>query len=334
MSKQNLFILSTPSQAFFLSKAPEILKNAVVIMTVTNKSIASKILKHLKEFELDYTAIVYMAENQDRLKLPKILFFRFWLFQFKRKFKSFKGVYIGSYSNLYHLNMVGEYENTSKIYLLYDGMQIISVAHNRKNSDPQLRTLPGSFKKMGFKQPKIKSLNFIGPFSLEVHPRDTFKTFKHENCKQPKLEENKVIFVGMPLVQLGIVSMDFYFMCLQKLKLRFPTKTFSYVPHPRETRDSILKIAEVMEIRHFKAIFEEEYLQSDSFPGTVVSFYSSVLANMIYLRANTHIYTIAIPEQKFLRKEFYKNYQVTHGFLKDLRVSGINIIELPEESAN
>ena len=42
--------------------------------------------------------------------------------------------YIGSYSNFYHLSLVGEYEKNSKIFLLYDGMQIISVAHNRKNN--------------------------------------------------------------------------------------------------------------------------------------------------------------------------------------------------------
>ena len=43
MFQKNLFILSTPSQAFFLSKAPELIENAVVVVTVPNKTIASKI---------------------------------------------------------------------------------------------------------------------------------------------------------------------------------------------------------------------------------------------------------------------------------------------------
>ncbi len=75
---------------------------------------------------------------------------------------------MGSYSNFYHLSIVGEYEKNSKIFLLYDGMQLISVAHNRKNNNVEVRNLPCFFIKLKFKQPKIESLNFVGPFSLHV----------------------------------------------------------------------------------------------------------------------------------------------------------------------
>ena len=324
----NLFILSTPSQAFFLSKAPELIENAGVVLTVPNKKTASKILEYLQDFKFEFTSIVYVAGNNDRLKLFKILFFRVWLFQFKRKFETFENVYIGSYSNFYHLSIIGEYEKNSKISLLYDGMQIISVAYNRKINKTEVRSLPRVFIQLSFKQPKIATLNFVGPFFLDVNSRDTFKSLQRGNQNgHPRLDETKIIFVGQPLVQYEIVSNDFYLRCLRRLSEKFPNKKVLYVPHPRENKENIEKIAAFLEIKIFNGIFEEEYLNSKVFPKTVVSFYSSVLGNLCYLRAETDIYAIAIDEANFLRKEIYDNYQLTFSFLEKLDSSRMNIIE-------
>ncbi|PTX42611.1 hypothetical protein C8P64_3041 [Christiangramia gaetbulicola] len=324
----NLFVLSTPSQAFFLSRAPELLENAIVIATVTDKTTASKIFEHLQEFEFEYTLIVYMVDNNDWLKPLKILYFRIWLFQFKKKFKTFQNVYIGSYSNIYHLSIIGEYEKKSKISLLYDGMQIISVAYNRKLNNSEVRSLPRVFRQLKFKQPKIPSLNFVGPFTLDVNSRDTSKSLNRKNQNEhPKLDETEVIFVGQHLVQLEIVSNDFYLKCLRGLVKKFPNKKVLYIPHPRENKVNLEKISEFLEIKTFNGIFEEEYLNSKVFPKTVVSFYSSVLGNLCYLRAETDLYAIAIPEANFLRKELYDNYQVTFSFLKQLDSPKISIID-------
>ena len=324
----NLFILSTATQAFFLSKAPELIKKDVLILTVTNKNQVHQILVHLKEFNWEEIVILKTPKKNDSLVHVKVIYFRLWLWWFKIRRINFKEIYIGSYSNLYHLSIVGEYEHKSKIFLLYDGMQIISVAHNRKNNNLNVRTLPDSFTRLKFIQPKIESLNFVGPFSLPVNPGDTFKTFKKKNHQHhPQLNESKVVFVGQPLVEIGYVSRDYYLNNLKEVKKKFSDKEILYIPHPREARKQIKKIAELLKIKIFDNIFEEEYFNSSVFPKTVVSHYSSVLGNLCYLEAKTDLHAIRIPEAKFLSKKGYDNYQINFSFLEQLDHSRMNIIE-------
>jgi hypothetical protein len=321
----NLFIISTPSQAFFLAQSPELIKNAVLVVTVPNKRIASKIHENLKDFNFEYSSIVYITKLYDKLVLFKIFYFKIWFIQFKLRFKTFENIYIGSYSNFYHLSIIGEYENYSKIFLLYDGMQLMSVAYNRLTAKDKVRSLPTAFTALGFKQPLIKSLNFVSPFFLRVHPNDSSVILQNNNnFNHPKLVESEVIVVGQPLEQLKIVSEKFYLRCLQDIIQKFPNKKVFYVPHPRENNDSIAKISSILEIKSFGKIFEEEYLRSSVFPQTVISFYSSVLGNMAFLKTSTKLYAIAIPEANFRRKELYENYKLTLKFLKKQGVQVIN----------
>ena len=328
MSKKRLFILSTPSQAFFLSQAPELMNKDILILTVRTQEVADAILFHLGDFNWEEVIVINTLEEGSIFGKLKILQFRYWLWRFKRRRKNIEGVYMGSYSNFHQLCIVGEYEKNSKIFLLYDGMQIIAVAQNRKDGNDNVRKLPNSFLQLKFKQPKIRSLNFVGPFFLNVKATDSFKILeKNSREKHPYLEDEKVLFVGMPLVQLGIVSREFYLKNLQVIKERFSDKTVLYVPHPRENQEEITKIAKILEIKAFNGIFEEEYLSRPVFPRTVVSFYSSVLGNLCYLRAETDIYAIVIPEANFLRKEVYDNYQLTLNFLKQLDSPKMNIVQ-------
>lgn len=328
MTKKNLFILSTPSQAFFLSKAPELINKDILILTVRTQEEADAILVHLGKFDWEEVIVIKTPGEIDHFGKLKIIQFRFWLWRFKRERNHFEGIYMGSYSNFHQLSIIGEYENNSKIFLLYDGMQIIAVAHNRMDSDHKIRRLPNSFLSFKFKQPEIKSLNFVSPFPLEVKPTDSLKILKKDAGEtHPQLDEEKVIVVGQPLVQLDIVSVEFYFTNLRGLKEKFSDKKVFYVPHPRENEDDIAKVAEIFEIKVFKGIFEEEYLNSAIFPKTVVSFYSSVLGNLCYLRAKTDIYAIHITESNFLRKQIHHKYLLTFSFIKDLDDSRIKIIE-------
>lgn len=324
----NLFILSTASQAFFLSKAPELIHKDILILTVSTQKQADAILVHLGKFDWEEVIVIKTPGKNDNFGKLKIIYFRFWLWRFKRERNHFEGIYMGSYSNFHQLSIIGEYENNSKIFLLYDGMQIIADAHTRKDSNHKIRRLPNSFLRLKFKQPKIQSLNFIAPFFLDVKSTDSFKILeKDKHNKHPELDEEKVLFVGMPLVQLDIVSREFYLKNLREIKEKFSDKKVFYVPHPRENEDNIAKVAEIFEIKVFKGIFEEEYLNSAIFPKTVVSFYSSVLGNLCYLRAKTDIYAIHISESNFLRKKIHHKYLLTFSFLKDLDDSRIEIIE-------
>lgn len=329
MSSQSLFILSTPSQAFFLSKAPELLENAVVVVTISNKKNAVKIFKYLQDINLNHTATVYLAKNNDLFKLPKIIYFRIWLLLFKQKFEIFKNVYIGSYTNFYHLGILAEYEDKAKLFLLYDGGQIIPVAKMRKTANHKVRNLPRSFVKMGIKQPQVNSLNFVAPFKLSVSKSDSVKVLNNDaRVKHPSLDESQVYFVGQPLVDLEIVSKEFYLETLRLVKDKFPDKRLVYVPHPREDKNNLKHIQNIMEIDFFEDIFEEKFLNSEIFAQTIISFYSSVLFNFCYLNAGTNLYAINIPEANFLRKSIYHNIQIIYAYIEQAKYHNLNILYL------
>ena len=149
--KYNLYILSTPSQAFFLSKMPELIRNGVLVLTVTNKDFANRILKYLDNYSWKTIHIIIVPSNDNKNNRSRLIFFRVWLWYFKLKYSGFEAVHFGSYSNLFQLSILSEYENLAESYLLYDGTQILAVAKNRMDLNHKIRRFPKSFIFLNFK---------------------------------------------------------------------------------------------------------------------------------------------------------------------------------------
>lgn len=298
---KSVFILSTPSQAFFLSLTPELVENSFLILTVKSDQDAKNILGYLCNLKWKRIYTWYIPKTNKRSEYLKFLFLRINLWKLKKSLSNIKKIFIGSYVNQYHLSILAEFENKSEIFLLYDGLQMISAAHFRKNGSPLKREHPGLIRLLAFKRPLLKALNYVSPVLLDVPENDSLYLIKSaKTFKQKFYDPNVILFVGQPISDkgVGLVGSKFYLQVLQYLVEHHPEKDIIYVAHPRESLEMLESISHIMRIKKLETIFEKYFLSTDRIPGKIYSFYSSVLLNLIFLGTEGEIISIRIPNSE------------------------------------
>jgi hypothetical protein len=323
----SLVLISTASQAFFLSRSPAIANDSVLVLTVKSKDEANKILHHVRSLDWKQINIwkIPLAEDKDvYLKLLKI---RVKILALKFRFPHFSKVYIGSYANLVHLAVLAEYENSCTSILLYDGLQLVSVNHFRnKGSDENRKNLPKAYKLLGFKNPKILNLTYISPLDLKITGNDRIEVIKSMKASiLQEVDEESIYFIGQPLSAVGMVTAEYYVETLKKFKAGSHNK-ITYFPHPRESNKVVKELSGIFEIKVPDTIFEEYFLEQNTIPGEIVSFYSSVLVNLIYLKAPIKITSIEIPKYKINVGRFYQLLAPTYEYFHNISEKNFRII--------
>lgn len=329
--KKSLFLLSTPSQAFFLSHTPQLVSNAVLIITVKKQEEERKILKYIehldwKEIQVWFTGV--KEDGWEQLLLPRLRFKIFW---FKIFHHSFERVFIGSYVNIIHLSVLAEYERQCKSYLLYDGLQMIStnLIRNQKEEE-KVKNFPKPYKRLGFKKPEIKSLTYVSPLDLQVQEDDSLYLINNKvDAKEKRNNKEIIYFIGQPLPGIGLVTDQFYLDSLEKFKKKYSEQKVFYFPHPRENSKLISSIENIFEIKYNNVVFEEYFLGLPNPPGIVASFYSSVLTNLIFFNTSSKIIALEIPSRELNR---YKSkvssvYEYFH-IIKNDKFQVVNLEEV------
>lgn len=327
----NLFVISTPSQAFFLSKTPQYIdKSSILLITKNKVGDKEKILYYLQKYPWRKIITLDVIGIDKIEKYYKIFFFSIYVkFLFGIKFRNIKNCFIGSYHNLFHLGLAGMLEKKARIYLLYDGLQMLTVANARIENSSHVRLQTKIFNLAGLRSPVLDSITFISPVNFKISCRDKMVLIKPEPYNYPKLKENSIYFVGQPLVDGGIVSFEVYMSRLIQLKDKFKDSKIIYVPHPGESREMLRKIELHLETQKFDLIFEQIYISSNFFPGTVISFYSSVLINFCYLKAETELYYIEILPSEILKTKVVTNISRIYSFFKEVKNEKFKMLDLP-----
>lgn len=315
----NLFVISTPSQAFFLSKMPILLEGQnILLITENKKGVAKKITRILQNFHWKKILIIDIIGIESKFNFYKIFLFflKFKLFNINKALIS--KVFIGSYDNLFHLGIVAKFEKVSEIFLLYDGLQMVAVANSRRDSNKNgIRSYSSVFKLAGFQKPRIKKLTYTSPINLVLPPQDGLIKMEPIEFKKPVLTKDLIYFVGQPLVDTGIVGREFFLSKLRKLKKNFSTSSIYYVPHPKESEGILTEIATIFKIKNFNRIFEEVYITTDIFAETIISFYSSALINMYYLKGDVKIYSIRIQKENVILPPFKDSIENIYLFFEE-----------------
>lgn len=304
----SLFIVSTPAQAFFISLAPQLIgTNSILILTIKKKKEEQDILNYLKSFEWKEVHIWYLPIGDNLIGYLTILSLRLKLLRFKMNSPNIEKVFIGSYSNIYHLSLSAEFEKKSSIFLLYDGVQIISVAAMRNKGNFNLVNFPLLHRIFRFNKPELLSLTYVSPITLNlISDNDSFFLIENSIVKGSKIyEHDKGYFIGNNLPGIGIVSREFYLESLIFIKNNFPNKEIIYIPHPREDVEILPLIEKIFKIEKFDKIFEDQFVSASNFPGIVFSFCSSILLNLIFLNTKSKIFAINIPVSE-IKLESYK----------------------------
>lgn len=307
---RSLFIISTASQAFFLSHSPQLVtEESILILTVKKKEQKREIMAHLGNLPWEKIFIWNSPLDSPQASVfGKLLRIKFNMLFLKMRYSYFERVYIGSYNNLIHLSILNGYETANNTFLLYDGLQLVAVHTLRKlTKRNNLRELPRLYKLVGFKVPKIASLNYISPLPLKIRGDDSFLQIENKlPYKKKTYDENTIYFIGQPLPLIGAVDQEFYLNTLKNFKEKYNNLKVIYFPHPREDMETLEQISELMPVQNLDLIFEQFFLDSNEFAGKIYSFYSSVLVNLVFLQAKSKLYAVDIPSCK-VAAESYKN---------------------------
>ncbi|WP_424493692.1 polysialyltransferase family glycosyltransferase [Salinimicrobium sp. GXAS 041] len=303
----SLVLISTPSQAFFLSRTPEVSQNAILIITVKTQGEASKIQKYLEGFSWKKVYIWLVPQAEDRRVYYKLFLLKLKLFRLKYKYSTLNSIYFGSYANIIQLSIVAEFEHKASIILLYDGLQLVSVNYFRnKLSTENKKKFPRAYNLLGFKQPEIDQIIYISPLKLKAGGRDRIRILKREKISKPQiLDENLIFYIGQPLSNVGMISSEYYINTLKKLNNN-TSKKIIYFPHPRENKEIVAEVSKIFEIKVPEVIFEDYYLHLRIVPKEIISMYSSVLVNMIFLNAPSNLTAIEIPKNEINGSRFIK----------------------------
>ncbi|MFD1096340.1 hypothetical protein [Salegentibacter chungangensis] len=330
MSK-SLFILSTPSQAFFVSLAANLVpKDSILILTVKKQEEEKEMLKYLSQLTWQKIHIWYIPSGNSNSEYLKAISFKIKLIQLKLRYRKIQNVFFGSYLNLYHLSIVAEFEKSNNLCLLYDGLQIISVAKARNAGNFELINYPLLHRLLGFKKPTLESIKYITPVPLyEIGEMDSYVVMKRESelKKSKEINDQLIYFIGQPLPNIGITSKEFYIKSINQLSKMFPEKKLIYIPHPREDSEIIEIIGDQFEVIKFKDIFEKEYIMAKVIPGKVCSFYSSVLLNLLYLNSESEVIAINIPESEIKYKQLRGHINVIYKYFNNIKSDKFSVIK-------
>lgn len=296
-----LFVLSTPSQAFFLNQTTDIIgEDSILLITQSRPGLEKKVRNALSRIQWHRVIVWDFSRKNFLLTFYKIFLFRLRIAWLKSKYRNINELYIGSYNNLYHIVLAAAFERSSEIFLLYDGLQMVTVAENRKKNVPlSIRPLFPFYRIVGLKKPLLPSITYITPLNFTIPDFDNLLKISPTTSSSSKsLNLETMYFAGQPLVDLGVLKADCFLEKLRRIKKKFSNLKIIYIPHPKESPLILSEVEKIFELQYLSVVFEKNYLESPEFPKYVISFYSSVLVNMLYLNNNIKIYAIELKEHE------------------------------------
>lgn len=327
---KSVFLISTPSQAFFLSLTPELVNDSILILTVKDEEDALKILNYVGGLRWGKILRWFIPRNNSRVEYFKFLKLRFQIEKFKYTHSNVKEIYFGSYVNQYHRSLLAELEKKGKLFLLYDGLQIISTVYTRTDNSRREK-YPKLMRLMGFRSPELRSLSYVTPISLRIPERDSLHLIKSAEGFHAKYYDPETIyFIGQPISGIGVLKKGFYLETLKKLKRLYKNKRLIYVPHPREKEGDLLLIKDIAEILKPETVFEQYFILSTRFPHRVISFYSSVLLNLLFLRAESEIVALKIPESEIKLKDFALRVEPIYKYFETIEAENFKVMNIKD----
>ena len=328
----SVFILSTATQAYYLKFCSHFIKDGILIVSVSDKGKADVIFDILKDYNWKKKYWWSGTHRNSAIEVLKIIRIRASFLLLKKRFPNISRVYMGSYTNIYHLTVAAEYERTAKIVLLYDGIGVVTFAKHRKANDPSIKKFPQLYRLLGYKEPVLANLNFVAPYELEVGKQDQFQKIVIENQSPKKkvLLENKVFFIGQPFLEIGIISKKYYLDSLQWVVDQNKEKELIYLPHPREKEHNLSEIDKIMPVEKLNMVLEEYYLNSESFPKKVISYCSSVLLNLFFFNGNIDIVALKAPQEEIKLEKYVQPFKHNYEFFEKLESPFFQLSSLPK----
>ncbi len=164
---------------------------------------------------------------------------------------------------------------------------------------------------LGIKDKGIKNITFFtSHHDITLIDNDRLIKNCYAKTDEPSeqlVESNLVYFLGAPVVEREIMSLDSYRFFLQSINSRYENYSILYFPHRMEGEIGLKIVRENFVSANIMAIdvpIETHILNAPTLPETVSSFYSSALTNIASMNiAGLKIEAIYIPAKLVVKRE-------------------------------
>lgn len=327
---KSIFLISTPSQALVLYHNNSFVENSILIITAASAEGIKNILKVLEHICWHKVLVWYIPGGNDINSYYRIIRLRFKIWILRRAYPNIENVFLGSFNNIYHKAVAAEFEKRVQIFLLYDGLQVITVSDYRLGNVRYTKKYPKFHQLLGYRTPNFKMVHYITPFPLNVKENDsiTVKDIAHPDFKNKKVLDKEIFFIGQPLVEVKFISKKDYLKFLKLIINEHPNSRVTYIPHPREASENLRDISEITQVQRCDMVFENFYKGLKAVPAKIISFYSSVLLNLYYFGAEIELISYEIPKGRILSDRYIQNIKPVYNFFRNIPASNFKLREL------
>lgn len=200
-----------------------------------------------------------------RIKNKKIIdYLKLFFYRFRYVFLKIDKVFIGNYESGFFRLILKQFSK-NQIILMDDGAKTINIQNNfRDTLNYNLFTM------FDFK-----------PYKNQIIVKNNYQLVQ-KNLQNLKIEEEKILFLGLKLSEINIVSQKYYLQQIDKIANYYKDKKIIYIPHRGENQDKIAKINKIsnLEVVQLHYPIELYGLYNKNIPYKVCSFYSTALFTM------------------------------------------------------
>ncbi|WP_445755980.1 hypothetical protein [Polaribacter sp.] len=230
-------------------------------------------------------------------------------------------LFISQYSSDYSLLAI-KHLNAQEIILMDEGTASFGVCAVRKRVqylDVYKLKIKSIFYNVKLSFPK--KITYFTQYDLDVMDYDSIKKYTFKKIPNKiNLIEGNIGLLGSSIVEVGLVSLDYYMNIIKQFKLLYKEKEIYYYSHRKEDNIKLGKISELGIVIVCNDLpFEIFYRNTKSCPHILFSFFSPILLNLKAQFEKTPksvIIQFDLNELKFNKKiitDIYDSYKKNKG---------------------
>lgn len=341
------FFIITPFQYLCALEAKNYFHNEIklckliILNTVqeTQKSTLSQLNNIINRSDWDSIEFIKMPIMRKKNKyinfIIEYFYLKFKLTKIINKIRMKDFIIIGNMNDLWFQWLLGTTKSSKKL-ILDDGVGTLTIVENFTNkirNEAKSRSALILKKLLNCKTIDLTTISFFSLYDkLDFYPamfiHNELKYVKSIYVKSHYEKMPRAIFIGQPLAEHGIVSLESYIYMINTLK-EYCTKQgieFVYLCHRAE---NISQLPQHWNIQELSIPIEIHLMSQDSIPARILSFYSSALLNLKKLLPQmSQIVAVSIPDSLInINLDEIKN---VYNYFEKERSSMFSIVDLEE----
>ncbi len=317
-----LFIIANPTHLIGVKNYIEThkkKKNYVILAIKYYKNHKNFIEVLRKEASLDLLRIFYIKQDKTGVLLYHDVLRKMILIELLGlKNYNFDEVLFTNYYSWFQNYLVSK-SGAKKIILISDGTGIFDVVENRKITKKTPFKANKIFVDKILRLKPIEYLNIYSPVNLKTAPGDSLEIFRFKGLEARKVDQQKIYFVGSPLVELSYISSEFNSEYFTKIRNFFKPKNIYYFAHRRESDENLKNYHLFDEIIRDKVPFETRLSTEKILPGIIISYLSSVLINLPEVYPNIQFIYLPLENDQITKDEFIPKYKNLKSNFENLK---------------